>query len=304
MIKAEIIADSNSWLEKRLTTFILEYPRYIHAELMTHRVFSKNSASSRAIPIEKMVGMVLENPAVPFWTHNQKGMQGELVQDLDIKTQATSDWLTASRNMVNVAMKLSKDGIHKQNVNRLLEPWHHIRIILTGTEFKNWFELRDHEKAHPEIQELARQMKKAMDDSLPVYLEPGEYHIPFGDRMPILTMNPNESEEEYLKNRVFFDLKVSTARCARISYNTFEGEFNFEKDMKLYYDLVVSEPLHASPAEHQAQVPTKKELVDGILNVNWVENQDGSFNEERGWAFSNLIGWKQYRKIIEKAKWN
>jgi thymidylate synthase ThyX len=80
MISAKIIADSISESEygDRITTFELEYPRFIHGELMTHRLFSRNAASSRAIPINKMMDQVLTAPAMPVeWGLNKSGMQAE-----------------------------------------------------------------------------------------------------------------------------------------------------------------------------------------------------------------------------------
>lgn len=173
-IEVSIIADSTNWLGKRLTTFVLEYPRYLHSELLTHRIFSKNSASSRAIPIAKFIDSITTNPVIPKWTNNRAGMQGDLITDEFRINQAGRHWVEARNYAIEYAQKLSEEGIHKQNVNRLLEPWMHMKIILTGTEFDNFFALRDHPAAMPEIALLAKYMKEALGDSEPKFLQPGE----------------------------------------------------------------------------------------------------------------------------------
>lgn len=297
-ITVSIIADSTNWLNKRLTTFVLEYPRYIHSELLTHRVFSKNSASSRAIPIEKFVRSVYDNPAVPKWTHNKAGMQGDLVTEQSLLDQASIIWMDTRTQVIDKAIQLHSLGIHKQNVNRLLEPWMHMKIILTGTEFDNWFALRDHPMAMPEIALLASYMKEALGDSVPKLLQPGEWHIPFGDQMDfssvVLGFNDHQSDKETI-NEV--KLKVSVARCARVSYNNVDGtSSSIEKDLELYARLAGSDPKHLSPTEHQARVPTRVELRQ--FNSLYIA-LDNSWMWNTGRYFSNLSGWIQYRKLVE-----
>lgn len=297
MISAKVIADSTSYLHKRLTTFVLEYPRYIHSELMTHRVFSKNSASSRAIPFEKFVKLVQDRPVRPLWTQNQAGMQGPIITDPGTISGLDRIWFDARFDAIKHAEQLHRDGVHKQNINRLLEPWMNIKIVLTGTEFTNWFELRDHKDAHPEIAELARMMRFAMEGSTPTFLQPGEWHIPFSDT----TVDDNEDVHVlYGKN---WKLRCSVARCARVSYNNVDGTNSSpEKDLELFEKLVVSKPLHASPAEHQARVPFPYELAE--LASRWhygsscLEEQE-EWTEKRGKYVSNLSGYIQLRKLIE-----
>lgn len=297
-ISVEVIADSTNWLGKRLTTFVLEYPRYIHSELMTHRVFSKNSASSRAIPMSRFIDSIHFNPAVPKWTRNKAGMQGEVITDEFVINQANVYWIEARNHAIAEAMKLGEMGIHKQNVNRLLEPWMHMKIILTGTEFANWFALRDHPMAMPEIALLASYMKEALGDSVPKLLQPGEWHIPFGDQMDfngtMLGFNDHQNEEETLNE---IRLKVSVARCARVSYNNVDGSSSsIEKDLELYTKLVGSDPKHLSPTEHQARVPTLAELrkFDSFYIYGLEEPKF-----RVGKYFSNLVGYIQYRKLVE-----
>lgn len=191
-IKATIIADSINPKGCRLTTYILEYPRFIHAEVMTHRVFSRNAASSRALPIEKMIQEVMENPAMPiWWGKNQSGMQAKEELD-DVRPLIVHDdnsvstnrslvktkWLEARDSAIEYVKSMNALGLHKQITNRLLEPWFNIRVILSGTEFENFFALRAHPDAQPEIQELARKMLEEYNKSRPKKLAAGEWHIP------------------------------------------------------------------------------------------------------------------------------
>lgn len=322
MIKAEIITDSTNWLGKRLTTFVLEYPRYIHAEFMTHRIFSKNGASSRAIPIQKVIQDVKKANVLPMWTAKQKGMQGALITDEKQINDANSVWLETCEYMCNIASTLDHWGIHKQNANRLLEPFFLMRMVVTATEFDNFFALRDHPDATPELQVLARAMKEALAASEPKFLKEGEWHIPFGDKMPddeIIQRSynllfANTGWEVEPDRKAIFDhsvktmLQIATARCARISYLTFAGEININDDLRLYADLVNGDPQHLSPTEHIAQVPTRKELVSGDYDTVWVNmdgpnGDSGGWSQERGRFVSNLNGWKQYRKVIENQKY-
>jgi len=198
-IKSEIIADSINGTGNRLTTYVLEYPRYIHSEIMTHRVFSKNAASSRAIPIEKMIQQVIDNPAMPtHWGKNMSGMQANeeldnmnkslehgvlFVKNVTAMEKAKLLWLEARDEAIKYVQQLNEIGLHKQIANRLLEPWFNIRIILSGTEFENFFALRAHKDAHPDLQKLAFLMLEQYNNSTPKLLQPGGWHIPFGDKM-------------------------------------------------------------------------------------------------------------------------
>lgn len=338
-IDVEIIKDSTNWTGKRLTTFVLKYPRYIHSELMTHRVFSKNSASSRAIPVLKMIENITNDPVMPIWTKNQSGMQGGELEE-SIKEWANIAWLSEFESTVTRVQQLVNLNIHKQNANRLIEPWMHIKIILTGTDFENWFELRDHKDAQPEIQALARKMKNVMEGSKPQYLNPGEWHIPFSDDLfesdeliertfKVLAasegwknLDIRPSKQDIYDHMIKTILNISVARCARTSYYNFDGSKNdFNKDLELFHKLITSEPLHASPAEHQAQVPTIQEYINGDYSIkHTISNLVGEYDipDEcmykvdkytkletiRGKYFSNLQGWKQYRKVLEEQKYS
>ena len=144
-IEAKIIADSINPQGDRITTYLLTYPRFIHSELMTHRVFSRNSASSRAIPFQKMVKMIEEDPFIPIaWQKNHKGMQGtEYLTDIMDIERAEHRWRMSIANNIDQAKVLNDGiGVTKQLCNRLLEPfmWH--TVLLTATEWDNFFELR------------------------------------------------------------------------------------------------------------------------------------------------------------------
>lgn len=277
MIEVKVVADSrNAQTQDRLTTFLLTYPRYIHAELMTHRVFSRNAASSRAIPVVKFRQDVVDNPVMPsHWGSNQPGMQaGEELQNIledwiwpstgENVTQrefAKRTWLAARDLALGAHVALEKAGLHKQIANRIIEPWFHIQVLVSATEYENWFGLRCHKDAHPDIQALADAMLEFYVTREPVVKPPGDWHLPFGDQ----EIPSGMSVEDVCK--------VCTARAARVSYKTFEGEINFAKDIELHDRLKSSG--HWSPFEHVAQA-----AKHGI------------------WS-GNFRGWRQYRKSFQ-----
>ncbi|BAQ50365.1 FAD-dependent thymidylate synthase [Methylobacterium aquaticum] len=292
-ISAKIIADSISPESIRLTTLHLRYPRFIHAEFMTHRVFSRNARSSRAVPVETMIREIETDPVVPlFWGKNQKGMQAaeecaEMVPFRYDEVPRDAAWLRARDNAVTVAKAFMKAGYHKQVVNRLLEPFMHIDVLVTATAWDNFFALRDHRDAEPHIAVLAREMKAAFAESRPRNLAPGEWHLPYVDAA---------TREEVVKGAVNADhfrrtlIAVSVARCARISYRPFDGNGSIEAEIARHDALVGAQPMHASPAEHQATPDEYSHTVFGEAGVEFVwEN-----SHEHG----NLGGWRQYRKTL------
>lgn len=246
MITAKIIANSKHG-DKQVTTFELEYPRYIHSELMTHRVFSRNAASSRAIPIEKMIEQATNNTVIPMWTHNQSGMQGEPVKDLATINKANRTLKTMLQCVVDGVRDLSEMGIHKQNANRYLEPFQHIKTIVTATNFENFFNLRYHEDAQPEIRALAVEMFGAYHKSIPRVLGEGEWHLPYAEGVDNL---------EDAK-------KVSASCCAQVSYR--KNDDSIEKAELVYERLVGGKPLHASPFEHVCRPLNEHEEQRGNL---------------------------------------
>jgi thymidylate synthase ThyX len=287
-IEAKIIADSVSSEGIRLTTFQLRYPRFIHAEVMTHRVFSRNASSSRAVPVERLIADIEQDPAMPIhWGKNQKGMQAyEELSDTALAI-AQNTWKEAMWLAVGQARRLAGVQAHKQLVNRVLEPFAHINVVLTATDFANFYALRCHPYAQPEIQILANEMRLAQDISVPRKLKPLEWHTPYyGDGTWI--QNQNRTEEcgemrDVLNNTLIDALKVSTARCARVSYKTFEGKYStVQDDIALCNKLLADKPLHASPAEHQA-TPDEQWLMG-----QWYHpDQHGNFR-----------GWRQHRKLL------
>lgn len=240
MIKVEVVADSLNPVGVRLTTFLLTYHRFIHSELMTHRMFSRNAASSRAIPVSKIISNIRETPAVPvYWGKNEKGMQAnDELDEADI-ILAEQIWLESMESQIKYAEKLLKLNVHKQIANRLLEPYFHITTLVTATDFYNFFNLRAHKDAQPEFQELAFQMLDVYIESKPKQLAAGEWHLPFADKyIP---------EGIPLQNL----LKITSARAARTSYMNFNGNIEHDKDYELHDNLVNSG--HMSPLEHPAQ---------------------------------------------------
>ncbi len=262
-ISAEIIAGSVNPDGQKIISWILKYPRFIHSELMTHRVFSRNAASSRAIPIEKMISAIEGEPATfEYWGSAKKGMQAGAELSFEDRQEAVATWLDARDNAIRSAETLCKIGMHKQNANRLLEPFAHITVLLTGTEWANFFSLRAHPDAQPEFQVLAYRMLAKFVAYEPRQLDWDRWHIPFGDRCTDLSLSQQ--------------LKVATARAARISYLTFDGEFSTEKDIELHDRLLKSG--HLSPFEHCAK-------AEGPLSNGPIDQ-------------GNFRGWTPYRKTF------
>ncbi len=238
-ISAKIIADSISPDDVRLTTFELEYPRFIHAEFMTHRLFSRNAASSRAIPVSKMIDLVETNTAKPIhWGKNQPGMSAK--EELSAE-EGTMIWLQAMKSAVEYANRYAFAGYHKQLVNRILEPFTMIKVVCTATEFDNFFWLRNHPDAQPEIHELARVMWEEYTKCVPIKLNPGAWHVPYF-RSGFWSPNTEESLEDALA--------ISSSCCAQVSYRRLDD--SLEKARDIFKRLVESKPVHASPFEHQA----------------------------------------------------
>lgn len=278
MITAKIIADSISKAGERITTFELVYPRYVHAEFMTHRVFSRNAASSRAIPVEKMIDLVLNDTVMPIWTQEQSGMQGKFITNGTLINDLNNLWVDSARGACITAEDMAKLGAHKQNANRVLEPYQHIKVVVTATDYTNWFSLRNHKDAQPEIMQLAKVMASQMHCSEPAQLEQTGWHLPYVDTKAMIAC----TEEAQRLNRIAGEdvaspLKIakqlSASCCAQVSYRTLDD--SVEKALSIYKRLVGGEPLHASPFEHQA-TPCR-------------------IGQEK----CNFTGWAQYRREIE-----
>ena len=237
---ATVVADSISVYGHRLTTFELVYPRIIHAELMTHRAFSRNAQSSRATPVATLIKSVEENPYVPQeWRMAKKGMQpGKKFNKCD-SNWLTKQWRIARDNAVESAKAMNQIGAAKEHVNRLLEPFSFIRVLVTATEWQNFFDLRCSPEAQLEIRELAEAMRDCLACSQPVQRV---WHLPYVDNPTLVSGLP--SQNDFLR---------SAARCARVSYLKFDGkEPTVEEDIELAQKLIVSR--HMTPFEHQAVV--------------------------------------------------
>lgn len=281
MIEAKIVADSIA-NNKRITTYVLTYPRFIHSEFMTHRMISRNASSSRAIPVSKQIKMVKENPAIPLaFTKNQKGMQGGEPLDEKAHAYALEAWLTARDRAVEQAEELADLEVHKQYANRVLEPFSHITVVATATDWDNFFALRIHPAAQPEIHALAKAMYEAREKSVPQELKAGYWHLPFVDRMAISEIKDMFEIDCLQESCLAVELAImrSVARCARVSYLNHDGsQTTVEQDLELYKRLLGGVPIHASPAEHQAQARP--------WYLKWMRS-------------GNFSGWKQYRKTLK-----
>jgi thymidylate synthase ThyX len=324
MIKAEIICDSINGHGNRLTTFQLRYPKFVHGEFMTHRAFSRNASSSRAVPVSKNIEEVRSDElrAAPiFWGAEQKGMSpGAELSDkpgsvpwhsIDRGQYPTSQkgfakeiWSEAAFYAAACAERLADLGAHKSIVNRILEPFLHINVVMSSTDagLMNFFGLRLDAAADPIMRALAEAVWRVYGESEPQKLQPGSWHLPYidqdesdqnEDRVTVANhyhhLGGGETELELL-------IKVSVARCARVSYTSFETgrRSTVEEDLKLYDRLLSAQPLHASPAEHQA---TPDQLLDGET-LAFPTPHDQFVRWCNPHLHGNFVGWIQHRKQL------
>lgn len=267
---ATVLADSLTPTGARLTTLQVCFPRFILAEVNTHRMLSRNYRSSRAVPVAKLVEEVRTEPFVPLaFLKNKPGMQGGEVLD-DAKTnEARTTWLAAARDAANHAEWMALAGVHKQLANRIIEPYLYVHGVISATEWDNLFALRCHPDAQPEFQELACAMRDAIASSTPVgrgveIRSRASWHLPYisddeRESMPIGTL-----------------LQLSAARCAWVSYKPFDPDQagDVEKALRTFSKLADSVPMHASPLEHQGTPALPR----------------GS---------GNYYGWQQFRHLYE-----
>ena len=261
-IEVEIVADSINPAGKRIVSALWTYPRFIHSEIMTHRALSKNAASSRAIPSKKMLQAVDSDPAMPeFWGSNQSGMQAGAELTGDSLTAAKHEWRHARLEAMQTATILNGMGLHKQIANRVLEPWFRITVLVTATDWDNFFALRAHPAAQPEFQVLAYRHLDKMLTCKPKEIDWGDWHIPFdlgADRLPVETR-----------------LKASVASAARTSYVAYDSDKSLEEQIALHDRMWESS--HWSPFEHQAMAAR-------------VCDRSGNFSG----------GWLQYRQTLKR----
>jgi hypothetical protein len=298
---ARVIKDSISPNGKRILSAEVDFPRSALAELRTHRLIvqgdpveddiasayvqvfsgteyegqlaSMNSASTRAIPIEKMIKRVQDNPYIPLFTGAMKGMQGKEIDDAEWQGECEELLLEHLQQTVGFVRKLAEKGVAKQDAGRYLEPMAPHTVLLTATEFDNFFALRDDKHAYPPLQRMAKALLQAIDASEPEPVGYGYWHLPYIRQSDLDEIGKLFGNDRLLVNG--YALKVSVGRCARLSYLTQDGLHSLDEDASLHNRLLYNTPVHASPAEHQATpLVFPKEQV------------------------KNFFGWRQYRSDI------
>ena len=293
-ISATIVQDSIN-KGKRITTFELDYPRFIHSELMTHRMFSRNAASSRAIPVDKMLEHIIQYPAVPvYWGKNMPGMQSKEELEGTQLAQAKLAWSSAVESAVSHSKEMLAAGLHKQYANRNTEFAQTMKTVVTATEWDNWFELRNHGDAQNDIHELASLMHEALKKSIPMEITDKEWHVPYVTRersilhgMAYYAGSATRLTDEEAR-------MISASCCAQVSYR--RSDDTLEKAKMIYDKLISSRPMHASPVEHQAKPmqvfsigeERRENLENGVTHVT-IDGRLGS---------GNFYGWIQHRQLI------
>lgn len=314
--EVELVADSISEDGQRISTFVLTYWRAIHGELMTHRLFSRNAMSSRAVPVQKMISHIEEKPAMPLhWGKNQPGMQANeehdemvhvdlswLLDGFGYSLDKKSAWKEAMKLAVSVADGFARAGYHKQIVNRLLEPFQMMRTVVTATEFDNWYWLRDHADAQPEIKHLVGMMLGVHNQSTPRQLHHTEWHTPFYGEGVWSCHYTDEDDIEFDKHGVTLEdaLKISASCAAQASFR--KADETIDKARNIYQRLVDSAPVHASPFEHQAK-PIEFDSFDlGVDNEPLLYDMPEGVThmDRKGFMWSgNFKGWVQNRQLID-----
>ena len=316
-IIAKVICDSVSETGKRITTFELEYPRYIHCELLTHRMLSKNCSSSRAIPIEKMLGYIENNMAVPVYLgRNKSGMQA--VEEIEYKDKALSVWRDSFYQVEDSVNKLLDLKVHKQIANRLTEPYQMMKVVVTATEWDNFFNLRIDKNAQPELVLLADKMFNAMQGSTPKTLKAGQWHLPYveiendgySNSHEYFIYDEDKSNSEtngymYKTPLLLEDaIKISVASCAAVSYRT--ENMTLAKADKIFDMLINAETLHSSPFEHVA-MPMRLPEMKYIAMEKFVSGWDDGVTHMRrdgNMCSGNFTGWIQYRHLLNNNTCN
>lgn len=258
-----ILADSINSTGNRLTTFELTFWRPILPEITRHRALSFSVRSSRATPVDTLIAEIRNTPWGPReWGINQAGMVAEKAfGQQETINSLNYIWYQSSNLACQMAKTLADAGVHKQIVNRMLEPYSCTHAVVSGTEWENFYILRTASDSQPEMQELANMMKEAQEDSIPKELKENEWHLPY------------ITQKDLYEYSIQDCCKVSAARCARVSYKLYDGTTDPNKDLELYSRLVSAH--HWSPLENVATP-----AVDNYLP-------------------SNFRGWNQLRKFEE-----
>lgn len=275
MKHAKIIADSITQRGHRLTTLEVIIPNIVVPEMLKHRMFSISSMSMRAVPFEKMVKWVEENPFIPYaWQKSHKGMQGTEYWEpnsIDAKL-LTENYLEGFRQALRIAKNMYGIGCSKQICNRLLFPFGYTKMIITATEWENFFKQRLSDSAEIHMKAVAQGIWDAMQESEPILLREGEWHIPYLEKI----------NSSYAK-------EISIAKCARQSFDT-EWSDDYSKDLKLFERLKKEE--HWVPFEHVAQVMDSQEYlsyIKGKLQV--MNNEDEESNDSIIYSDAFSYGW-------------
>lgn len=297
---AKIIADSLTTSGHRLTTMEVRFHRFVLAEFNTHRAFSRNSASSRAIPVSKQLERVREDLAWPeVWPKEQRGMQGG--ESVDHAEQVMDHWKSASVHAMRAVEDLREERLHKSVTNRLLEPfmWH--TAIVTATDWQGFFDQRCSPLAQPEIRAVAEKMQVEYEHSVPVMVKDRGWHLPYIEREDYRAITENIAVSPDMYKYIVADAKkISAARCARVSYLTQDGVRDIKEDLALYERLVEADPPHWSPLEHVA-TPWEAN-VDSNVNLHYYE--DNAYQAKRLFRterprVGNLVGWRSLRTEFE-----
>lgn len=322
-IEVQVIADSVGQRSGRITTFELTYPRIIHSEFMTHRLFSRNAMSSRAVPIKKMVELIRTNMAMPVrFGSNKPGMQDKgvehdepVVLDGCNKVSGREAWQAAAYHACEFAEAFDEAGYHKQIANRLIEPFQMMKTVMTATDLENFFWLRVDADADPTIEVLAKLMKEALDDSQPEWLQPGTWHTPYVEH--IYDGGPLGDGHRFVGYAVYDEggspvmlteeeaLRISASCCGQVSYRRLDS--TKDKALDIYTRLVAGKKVHASPFEHQAK--EIEETVEDceypeaeLINAAWCPSswEEGITHVDRDGNFwsGNFKGFIQHRQLI------
>lgn len=309
-INAKLVAYSVSPQGKKIATFELTYHRYIHGEFMTHRLFSRNAMSSRAVPVNKMLDTIREAPAMPIhWGKNQPGMQAKEEHDAKVgivglcrDLKRDEAWIYAVSKVTSIAKCFAEAGYHKQIVNRLVEPFQMMKTVMTATELDNFFWLRLDADAQPEIFELARCMKECLDKSIAQPLQPSEWHTPYVYQKHSKTTGihyfiyDEKGEQKFLTKEEA--LAISSSCCAQVSYRNLDN--TYEKAMAIYGRLLSGAKVHASPFEHAATPMIRPDYGPNGFDQDGVTHLDRKGNYWSG----NFMGWIQHRQLLENhTKW-
>jgi thymidylate synthase ThyX len=285
---ATILADSISPAGHRLTTFQVTFPRIVLAEINTHRMLSRNSASSRAVPVEKRIAAVDADPFVPeAFGRNQKGMQpGEALAG-PADDEARRIWRWIREEACSAARDLAELEVHKQYANRLLEPfaWH--TAILSATDWDNFWHLRVHPAAQGEFSKAAAMMLDLYREHSPYPTNYNEWHLPLLQLGEVFNLQVGGMNYEKIA-------EISAARCARVSYLTHEGKCDPQADLELYEKLTKNG--HTSPLEHPARPMTPSEIER--FRADRYEWAEGWVRVGSGHYLGNFNGWVQLRKLI------